>query len=89
MKKRWLIILGLSGAYLMNPGWGVFEFIPDNIPIIGNIDEGLAALIFLRALIELGVISQENVHRILNLKDNYEDSILGRNKIKTEEKNIG
>lgn len=28
--------------YLLNPTFGLFELIPDNIPIVGNLDEGLA-----------------------------------------------
>jgi len=37
----------LSGIYLLNPDAGVFEFLPDVIPGIGNIDEGLATAILL------------------------------------------
>ena len=33
--------------YLLNPTMGVFELIPDNIPLIGNLDEvGATALLF-------------------------------------------
>lgn len=33
--------------YLLNPGAGVFELIPDNLPLIGNFDEAAAvALLF-------------------------------------------
>lgn len=43
MKK---FLVGLIGAisviYLFNPSAGVLELIPDNIPIIGNLDEGAA-----------------------------------------------
>jgi uncharacterized membrane protein YkvA (DUF1232 family) len=35
----------LSLIYLLNPTAGIFELIPDNIPFIGNIDEGLASFI--------------------------------------------
>jgi len=31
--------------YLLNPTAGVFELLPDNIPFIGNVDEGLAAYV--------------------------------------------
>jgi hypothetical protein len=34
--------IGLGIIYLLNPGAGVFELIPDNIPIIGNLDEAAA-----------------------------------------------
>lgn len=40
----------LSGIYLLNPDAGVFEFLPDVIPGIGNIDEGLASAILLGGL---------------------------------------
>ena len=40
------LILGvLCLAYLFNAGAGVLEFIPDNLPIVGNLDEGLAATV--------------------------------------------
>lgn len=44
-----LLVLGLTllaGIYLVNPTLGVFEFIPDNLPLIGNMDEfGATALV--------------------------------------------
>jgi len=37
----------ISLIYLLNPTMGVFELIPDNIPLIGNLDEvGATALLF-------------------------------------------
>ena len=46
MKKFGIILLALlSIIYLLNPTAGVFELLPDNIPFIGNVDEGLAAYI--------------------------------------------
>jgi uncharacterized membrane protein YkvA (DUF1232 family) len=50
-----LIGLLLSGIYLANPGFGVVDFIPDNIPGIGNIDEFIASAIFLSCLGRLGI----------------------------------
>lgn len=52
---RWLVLgLGLLGVvYLLNPTFGVFELIPDNLPIIGNLDEGLAFILVLQGLVEL------------------------------------
>ena len=35
-----LAILGL--IYVLNPTAGILELIPDNIPVIGNLDEGVA-----------------------------------------------
>lgn len=43
----WLIyLLTLVGiVYLLNPTAGVIELIPDNLPLVGNLDEGAAALL--------------------------------------------
>ena len=46
MKKVLAIVLALiSSVYLLNPTAGIFELLPDNIPFLGNVDEGLAAYI--------------------------------------------
>ena len=46
MKSILVIILALlSFIYLINPTAGILELIPDNFPLIGNLDEGLAAYI--------------------------------------------
>jgi hypothetical protein len=45
----------LAGLYLLNPGFGLFEFIPDNIPLAGNLDEGTAAFLILSALAYFGL----------------------------------
>lgn len=50
-----VIGLVLSGLYLSNPGFGIFDFIPDNLPGIGNIDEVVATTIFLACLSRLGI----------------------------------
>lgn len=51
---RWLVfgmaILGL--IYILNPTFGVFELIPDNVPFIGNLDEGVAFMLILAGLVE-------------------------------------
>lgn len=40
MKKIGVMLLGLFCViYLLNPGAGIFELIPDNIPYFGNLDE--------------------------------------------------
>lgn len=45
------ILLGLiSIAYLLNIGVGVFEFIPDNIPVIGNLDEAGATVLLIHSI---------------------------------------
>jgi len=50
-----VIGLLLAGVYLANPGWGVLELLPDNLPGIGNIDEVVATTIFLTCLGRLGI----------------------------------
>lgn len=50
MKKFFVGLLALFAAlYLLNPGAGVFELLPDNIPFLGNVDETLAAYILYSA----------------------------------------
>lgn len=43
------------GIYLLNPDAGIIEFIPDNLPLIGNLDEAAAVLLLLRCLAHFGV----------------------------------
>ncbi len=48
LKSIFIILIGiLSLLYILNPGAGIFELIPDNIPVIGNLDEATAVLILL------------------------------------------
>jgi len=59
MKKRIqhkiVALVGLlSFLYLCNPGLGLFEFIPDGIPIIGNIDELSATYLLYSSLSYFG-----------------------------------
>ncbi|MBZ0296407.1 MAG: DUF1232 domain-containing protein [Anaerolineae bacterium] len=40
LKEMTIISLALvAGIYLINPTAGILEFIPDNLPLIGNLDE--------------------------------------------------
>lgn len=50
----WLVyLLTLLGViYLLNPTLGVFELVPDNLPFIGNLDEGAAVLLIWFGLVE-------------------------------------
>lgn len=51
MKKTGVFLLGLlSVVYLLNPTAGIFELIPDNIPLIGNLDEAAAVTLLLMCL---------------------------------------
>ena len=39
-------LLGILGVlYLINPTAGLFELIPDNLPFVGNLDDGVAAVL--------------------------------------------
>jgi len=51
----WLVyLLSLIGiVYLLNPTAGILELIPDNLPIVGNLDEGAAALLVWQGLSEI------------------------------------
>ncbi len=52
-----IVIGGLgvfSVIFLLNPGAGIFFEIPDNIPIIGNLDEAAAAALLISCLAYFG-----------------------------------
>lgn len=54
LKKIFSVIGIIIGViYILNPTFGVFEIIPDNIPYIGNLDEASAVLLILACLKEL------------------------------------
>jgi uncharacterized membrane protein YkvA (DUF1232 family) len=44
----YIVLLVLGAIYLINPGMGIVELIPDNMPVVGNLDEaGVASLMVL------------------------------------------
>ena len=45
----------VSALYLLNITFGVAEFIPDNIPIFGNLDEAAATALLINCLAYFGV----------------------------------
>ena len=50
----WIYLTGVVGViYILNPTMGVFELIPDNLPVIGNLDEGAAAILIWNAVQQL------------------------------------
>ncbi|MBI4974059.1 DUF1232 domain-containing protein [Candidatus Roizmanbacteria bacterium] len=56
MKKIVVAIIGiLSFLYLLNPGLGIFEIIPDNFPLIGNLDESVATFFVFSSLAYFGL----------------------------------
>ena len=42
-----LAAMAVGLAYVLNPGMGVFELVPDNLPLFGNLDEAAATALFL------------------------------------------
>ncbi len=53
-----IVVFGLgiiSLLYLLNIGVGVIELIPDNIPFVGNLDEGGATVLLLMCLRYFGL----------------------------------
>ena len=72
IKKILVALAGLIGLiYILNPTAGVLEFIPDNIPIVGNLDEAAAVALVLAALRYYGVDLTGFLRRIL--KDDPDD----------------
>lgn len=56
MKKPVVVCLGLlSALYILNPTAGIFEIIPDNLPLIGNLDEAAAVALLLMCLKYFGI----------------------------------
>ena len=55
LKNALVGLLGvMSVVYLLNPTAGVFEFLPDNLPVVGNLDEATATAILLASLAHFG-----------------------------------
>jgi hypothetical protein len=46
------LLAALGLIYILNPTAGLIELLPDNLPIIGNLDEGAAALLIWYGLVE-------------------------------------
>jgi len=56
MKKIVVFCIGLLAlVYLLNPGAGIFEILPDNLPLVGNLDEAAAVGLLLVCLRYFGV----------------------------------
>ena len=53
-----LIVFGMGAIaliYLLNPGAGFIEIIPDNFPIVGNLDEAAAVALLLNCFRYFGI----------------------------------
>ncbi|MEO8610477.1 MAG: YkvA family protein [Chloroflexota bacterium] len=74
-KEMFIILLGiLAFLYLINPTAGVLEFIPDNLPIIGNIDEGFATAVLLGVMRYYGL----DITRLFGRKSTTQPINLGQ-----------
>jgi uncharacterized membrane protein YkvA (DUF1232 family) len=55
VKKILITVIGvIAGLYLINPTAGIFELIPDNLPLVGNLDEATAAFLLFSSLSYFG-----------------------------------
>lgn len=54
-KALWVFVGLLSALYLANLGAGIIELSPDNLPLIGNIDEFIFSVLLMKSLAELGL----------------------------------
>ena len=55
---REMVILGIAAfllIYLLNPTAGFVELLPDNLPLVGNLDEATAVLVLLRIAAYYGI----------------------------------
>jgi len=61
-RPAWLVfLLAVIGLiYLLNPTGGLIEFIPDNIPLVGNLDEGVAAVLVWQGISRLRELKKKN-----------------------------
>ena len=50
-----LAVGAIAVLYLLNPGAGFIELIPDAIPIVGNLDEAAAVTILLAVMRHYGI----------------------------------
>lgn len=49
--RLWAILgIVVAGLYLLNPTAGILELLPDNLPVVGNLDEGAAAALLIYCL---------------------------------------
>lgn len=55
--RKGAALIGALGsiAYLSNIGFGVVEFLPDNLPVVGNLDEMLFTCLLLYCSSYLGI----------------------------------
>jgi len=56
MKTFFVVLVGIIAfLYILNPTAGIFELIPDVIPIVGNLDEAGATALVIASLGYFGI----------------------------------
>ena len=50
----WIVYLAsaIGAIYLLNPGFGLIELIPDQLPLVGNLDEAGAVMLLWYGVVE-------------------------------------
>ncbi len=72
-KEMFVIFMGVAAfVYLIYPSFGVFELIPDALPLIGSIDEGTASLILISVLRYYGL----DVTRLFGRRANQQHPLI-------------
>ena len=75
MKGFFVALIALfCGFYLLNPTWGLLELIPDNFPIVGNLDEATAAAVLIACLRYFGFDVTRFWRRKLDRPDSEDES---------------
>lgn len=59
----WTFVV-LGGVYILNPTFGI-DLLPDNMPILGNLDEAAIMLLMLGALRYMGIGLPDFVERLV------------------------
>lgn len=56
MKTFFVVLTGIIAfIYILNPSAGIFELIPDVIPVVGNLDEAGATALLIASLGYFGI----------------------------------
>ncbi|MFN2129465.1 MAG: hypothetical protein ACK2VD_02990 [Anaerolineae bacterium] len=55
--------IALGSVYMINPTAGIFELLPDNLPVLGNLDEAAILFLMYSAMRYLGMRLPEFIER--------------------------
>jgi uncharacterized membrane protein YkvA (DUF1232 family) len=55
--------IAAGSAYMINPTAGIFELLPDNLPVVGNLDEAAVVFIMFAAMRYLGLRLPEFIEK--------------------------